>query len=219
MKKILFLLLATITLIGCSKSDDKEVQQPLKVSKQEFEIFVGQKVDIEATSGQKITFSSENDLIATTDDKGSIYGNLVGETTVKVSDGKTSINLKVVVLPKNTIFEEPYFSSSREDVLNHFKGKTTEIDNKESAMALYFKEGNQRYGYAYVFQENTKDAVLLSVPILSSYSAEEINNWIKERYIFIEKRNGKFFHSSPDKKNLVSVEITLNSVNIFFTKI
>ncbi|AMD85085.1 Ig-like domain (group 2) [Capnocytophaga haemolytica] len=217
MKKILFLLFVIVSVIGCSKSDEKEAQAPLKVSKQEFKLFVGEKVDVGAVSAQKITFTSENDLIAAVDDKGVISAKLVGETTIKVSDGKTSLNLKVVVSPKNTTFEEPYISNSKEDVLSHFKGKTTDIDDKGEGLVLYLKEGSLRYRYIYIFKEEAKNGVQLSIPI-TSYSSDEIISWLKERYFFYERKEDQLFFFSPDRKTVALLKVESKSVNIFFFK-
>lgn len=212
MRKILFLVLVALLSVACSKSDDNS--KSLSVEKQEINLLVGESLNIVASSSEKVLYSSENELIAKVSDSGQVTAQIAGETSVKVSDGKSTINVKVIVSPKNKLFVEPIFDITKDEFIAHYEklgGKKIEIG---SQMGIAFNHGTQR-AYIYMFD----DFLSLGIPSLNAYDVKEINDWLKERFIPLRQEGNIFMYVSPDKKKLIGVQISLSNIIISFKKV
>lgn len=216
MKKLFFIAFIMLITLSCSKSDDNS--QPLNVTTEELNLFVNEYLTISASSSEKISYTSENPLIAKVDDNGKVTAVLVGETNIKVTDGKTTKSVKVTVSPKNTLFFEPILVSSKEEFIEKYRKSGGEFSERTSSVAYLFNKNTEK-AYAYMFLDSTS-AVVLYIPITSYHSIARITDWVKERYIGVTKEGDIYYFGSPDEKIILGLQYSAsdNVVLIVFNK-
>lgn len=216
MKKLFFIAFITLITLGCSKNDDNS--QLLNVTTEELNLFVNEYLTISASSSEKISYASENPLIAKVDDNGKVTAILVGETNIKVTDGKNTKSVKVIVSPRNTLFFEPILVTSKEEFIEKYRKSGGEFSELTNAVAYLFDKKTEKT-YAYMFLDLTSQVVLY-VPVTSYHSITRITDWVKERYIGVTKDENTYYFSSPDEKMILALEYSTsnNVVHIIFSK-
>ena len=101
MKKIALILLGVCLILGSCKLTDKN-----KITyngKNTIDIVLLEKYDLDASSGSKLTYHSDNEMAVTVNSDGIIQGKNVGDANVTISNSVNSITVKVIV----SLFEEP----------------------------------------------------------------------------------------------------------------
>ncbi|MFK8281618.1 Ig-like domain-containing protein [Capnocytophaga cynodegmi] len=211
MKRILFLLLLTIVFIGCSKNEDKI--EALNVTTQELSLYADESLSISAQSGNKITYTSENPLIAKVDESGKVTAHFIGETKIKVTDGVTSKEVKVIVTPKYTYFHEPIILvASKEEFIEKYSnigGQILTID--DNTLCLFNRDTPKTYFYSYSNSIlNGYKNINLNTPINSYYTPSKIISWIKERYVYVKQEGRSVFFASLDGKVSLAFTVSIN---------
>ena len=108
MKKIALILLSLCFIItSCGeKNKTNEIDRSIKYNGPEtINIVLQENYKINASSGEALSFYSENALIATVSDDGKLFGKNIGETNIKIYNSENEIEIHVVV----SLLEEPTF--------------------------------------------------------------------------------------------------------------
>lgn len=178
MKKLLLLLLiAPFIFISCGSDDDDD---SISLKETEKALKHGETYQINATSGNKITYASENEYHATVSESGLVTAARIGETQISLSDGKSAKKFKVTVSPESTMYPDPNleFGISKSDLI-----KKLGTPSKETADGMsYDNFSTKAPQVAYLFDSNNK---LKSVGVIvkTAYSSE-LGTFLRERYVY-----------------------------------
>lgn len=204
MKKYIVLVILSLFVASCSKTE-----QVLVVPLKNISVKVGDQIILRPESSLSLSYSSENEQIASVNEQGQVVGRLKGTTFILISDGKTTEKVEVSVLPKSTIFAEPILVASSEEFKEKYAslgGEYTENGYKDfytqKEYSAYYLNKDTDKAYTLVFFHDTaKKELMIEIPNEKAYSVEAILYWITERYIALGQE-GDFFHYLSANKAL-----------------
>ncbi len=204
-KEIIFSVFLVLLFVNCSKEPKYELKIPKKTIELHFQETTG--INATSNSGNEITYTTKNELIATVDSNGIIEGGVVGDTEIIVSDKVNTEKVKVKIVPKYNTFEEPLlnFNSTRSEVKKfHDKGSAEKIVEDEKAIGIRYNN----YFTIYVFE---KGKIKLSTIFfeISKFNTDDIVGFLVERYVLVERSDDKteYYFLTKDKKMVVLLEV------------
>lgn len=197
MKKVLFALLLSVPLVFSSCSDDDDdnkVNNEIRVNKSNYTLNYKDQAPIEAVSELGIFYLSENEYIAKVSLTGIITAGKVGETVIKLTNGKDSKNVNVNVEPLYNMYPEPTekvnFGDSKAKVKSVFGNPTVENSN-----AILYSNYHSFYTYMFLFDSNGNvESMAVSFDILET---SDLDNFLIERY---QEYKSKYLFSYTNEK-------------------
>lgn len=212
--KYLYIFIATALLsVSCNKEENNA--DAFSVATEEISVNVGETAQIQAVASEKITFSVENSQIATINERGRVLGRLKGETIAKITDGKTTKEVKINVKATSNLFFEPFLVSSEEEFKEKYATSGgeytergyTEFYSRRVYSAYTLEKGTEKeYKIVYYHDTATKE-VMIETPNNDLYKVETLLYWISERFLPL-KQEGDFFHYISHDK---SIEVTFDA--------
>lgn len=151
MKKLLFLAFALAFFCACSDDDSG-----IGLEKTEIELLSDESYTILSSSDHVLTYTSDNNFVATVSSQGVIEAQRIGHAKISVSDGETVEYISVKINPKYDLYPEPFleFGTKRSDIIARFGIPTQEteqgisyIDNTNTAKApvrIFLFDDNDR---------------------------------------------------------------------------
>lgn len=203
MKKYIILMIISLFIASCSKTE-QELTIPLK----NISVKVGDRVILRPESAVSLSFSSENELIASVNEQGQVVGKRKGITFVQVSDGKKTEKIEINVVPKTSYFFEPILVTSVEEFKQKYaqtKGEYIEngyedFYSRRMYSAYQLNKGTDN-AYTIVFYHDTADKeIMIEIPNEKAYSLEDILYWVTERFVPFRQDGDSFEYFSPDRK-------------------
>lgn len=187
MKRLLLftIFLVSLTIVsGCSKNENES----LSLTPDEFNLYTEEIKT--ATASKDVSWSSEDEFVATIDEAGEVTAQHVGSTIIKAKatagNGSGTINMNVI--PKYHTYEDPLFlfGESKQKI----KNRETNKIQRETDNVLYYATSNPYILRMYSFDSNR----LKGVAVTCSWSfALEVMNFLLERYMPIGSDNDEFF--------------------------
>lgn len=173
---LIALAVACMLLTSCRKE--------FELSETSVKMYVDDLYTIESENGTNLVYTSDNPYVATVSESGVVTANFVGKATIHVTASEGEQALKVDVLPLYTTYEEPCldFTMNWNDVMTMYEdsylGKNT---------TTCFFEGEGRYSYGYLFE----DDILQAVFVWCQYtSIDKIHQFLGERYYYEGEYDG-----------------------------
>lgn len=201
MKKILFLMMAALTILGCSKdSNDPDGIIDISFSKNEINIPVGDEINI-TINGVDISqcnLYSENDFIANVlalGGKANISAEHTGSTKIiaEYKNKKAECVVNVTSLINHIGNPNLLFGSSMSEIKKTVKG-TIETESDKS---IEFKEDFEYPIYtSYYFNNDKLECVCSQVNITNDFI--KVTNSLKERYKYISSESKVHWYSNPN---------------------
>jgi hypothetical protein len=182
---LLFTVMVNLTflsiILSCTKADDS---QAIKLRTPSISLFAGSKSQIVISSGiEGCTFESKNPSIASVSSAGEVRGNIVGETSIIITNSQKNFNAicEITVSPQYHMYREPClnFTTSVADVKHYEERKLV----SESATELGYQGENSNITAVLYSFDNSK---LKSSAVLIPYTTSNttlLANFIKERYL------------------------------------
>lgn len=180
MKKILFLSLATLMMVGCSNDDETK----LSLSTNNISIYSEDTEEI--TANEKVTWNSDDEFVASVSAKGVVTGEHVGKTKVTATSSDGESQCQVEVKAKYNTYADPVFSFGANK--STIKSKETRtLDNETSTGLLFKPEKSTIGGVAYLFENEKMTGIGVNV---KTASAMEATKFLIERYLVVAAGNG-----------------------------
>lgn len=178
MKKLLLFLLVLPFVLGSCGSDDDDDSISLKETEKVLKY--GETYQINATSSNKISYTSENKYHATVSESGLVTAGRIGETQISVSDGKSTKKFKVTVNAESNLYPEPNieFGISKADLIK----KLGTPDSQTDSGIGYLNYSTNAPIAMYLFDSNGK-LNSSTVMVKTAYSSE-LGTFFKERYVY-----------------------------------
>lgn len=204
MKKVLFLLVVLPMLFAaCSSDEDNETWN---ISESNIELNVNEEINV--SSNQKVSWKSENPLIATVNEKGRILALLVGKTKIVVSNSNEIKEINVTVKGNCNYIVEPFlkFSDSYSKIQSY--------ENREKYMystdeeLIYWGEDNGIIDNVRYKFDNGKMTSCMLVTHYANY--ESVLDYLSERYVPLKEEGNFIYLASPDGKTLVGLTISIS---------
>lgn len=210
-------ILAVCSIVSCGDSSD-EPTSVLSLSQSNVTIVRCMTQVIEISMGQAKQATSDNDFVAYAYLSGNrleIVANKVGNATIAVTDGISTVNCKVTVTPVNTEYGEPYlaYGASIQDVRQNAKGVITE-EGRTYVGGYYIRCHDNNYNYfIYYFDKNDK---LECVANNTSGNWMTAIDYLMERFKLVSSANATF--SRPDGGGVAKLtnQTGNNAFYIFF---
>lgn len=196
MKKILFLSLATLLMAGCSKDDGAK----LSLSTNSVSLYSEDTEKV--TASEKVTWSSDDEFVATIDNDGTITGEHVGKTIITATSNNGEDKCAVEVKAKYNTYTEPIFEFGASK--STIKSKESRILDTEKETSLLFKpEKSAIQGVGYLFKDGKMTSIGVNVKLSS---AQEATKFLIERYLVIgagvEGFAGIMINNLPNKASM-----------------
>lgn len=201
MKKSLFLLtLMLMIVVGCSKDDDA------KLSLSTNSIFLYAEDTEKITANEKVTWSSDDEFVATIDNSGTVTGEHVGKTIITATGDNGESKCTVEVKAKYNTYTEPVleFGSSKSTIKS--KEKRTLL-NEDATSLSYKSDKSPVQVVIYLFENGKMKSVGVFVNLSSS---RETTNFLLERYMPVSTGSGNIagimLNNLPD---LATMSVTI----------
>ncbi|WP_165042378.1 Ig-like domain-containing protein [Dysgonomonas sp. ZJ709] len=177
MKKLLLLLFVLpLIFVSCGSDDDNS----LSLKEAEKTLKYGNTYQINASSDNKITYTSENEYHATVSESGLITAGRIGETNILLTDGNDTKEFKVTVNPESNLYPEPNveFGISKSDLIK----KLGTPDYQTSEGIRYDNYSSNAPQVAYLF--DSSDKLETSVTMVKTAYSSELGTFLGERYVY-----------------------------------
>lgn len=209
MKKLL-LFLFTPLMFACG-GDGKE---SISLSESETTLKYQGTYQINATSENSISYTSEDEYHATVSSSGLVKANKVGETNILVSDGNSTRKFKVTVSPQSSLYDEPLtdWSLTKSQVISKLGTPASQADS-----SCIYQPSNSAISYImYLF---TKAGKIKSVGVViqTAYTSE-LATFLTERYTYAGQSNDTFlyYNQSTTAKATTIIGLSLYSTSYWF---
>jgi hypothetical protein len=195
MKNLLPLLLSVLIFTSCSKKDPEPeiiIDAPtldLKYDQQHQYALKKGSDDIFAST---FTWKSSDDKVGTIDANGRFSARKIGVTIISGTESGTSVESKVTVSPRVTLFTEPVieFGATKADIKSKEKRKL--LQETDEGLAYEGQSGTQTRGVVYLFPGGKMSGAIMLFDNATS-TATISSTFIKERYPDRETQDGKVY--------------------------
>lgn len=179
--KIFYAMCAMCAFSFVSCSDDDDDDSSFKLPPESVSFNQGDNQQMAADDGRALTWSVDDEFVATIDDDGLLTGCHVGETNIVAVDSKGGkACAKVVVEPKYNLYTEPCIQWG--DTKEQVKGlDKRELLDEDDNTILLKADGSADY-VLYTFEDGGLKAV--SILIGTSYTKASVN-FLFERYEYL----------------------------------
>ncbi|MCI1786343.1 MAG: Ig-like domain-containing protein [Bacteroidales bacterium] len=184
-------LLVTTLVLSCTKDDGSK---SIKLNTPTVSLLAGSKSQIVISPNvDGCTFESRNPTIASVSSTGEISGNMVGETSISITNSQKKFNAacNVTVSPQYHMYREPClnFTASIADVKSYEERKLI----TESTTSLGYQGENSNIAIVlYAFDNKILKSASVLIPCTSS-NTTLLANFIKERYLITADDNTVYF--------------------------
>lgn len=227
MKKYLLFMLAflPITLFTACSSDEDSGNN-LKLDKSELVLYHDGTHTLKVLgNSDRLSFKSENPMVASVDEYGKITGNCIGNTTILTSSGNYLLKCKVKVIPMITYIPEPYlgfgetYNTVKDVVTKENPNTIISVRETNNSIVLKRKADNAQFLYAYNFENGTlKSSMIFLETTQYPKSGKSLLEFISERYFPVTKISStEYGFMSPDKKIAVIVANDNGLLSVYFT--
>ena len=146
----------------------------------------GETYQINAECEYPITYTSEDEYVATVSEDGLVTANFVGSTVITLQAETDSQTFEVTVAPVSELYPEPEieFGESKESVIERFGEPAAET---EEAIG-YNDYSDNTMMLMVVFDEN--DLVEYYAVVLDTEYSEELDTFLSERYLYAGEAEG-----------------------------
>ncbi len=180
MKKILFLTIAALAIIGCSKDEDSKIT----LSTDNVVLYTEGTEQISAN--EEPTWKSDNKFVATVSNTGVIKGEHVGKATIIAIGKKGDASCRVEVKAKYNTYTEPVLIFGANKSTIKAKEKRT-LDTEKEGSLLFKPDKSTIKGVTYIFENNKMTAAGVFV---NTFSALETTDFLIERYLVVGAGSG-----------------------------
>lgn len=207
MKKLLLISLF-IPFISCSSGDKSSLSLDSSSESMHFE----DTYQIKANSDNSISYKSENEFHAKVSSSGLITAGRVGETSIIVSDGSETKNIKVTITPVNTLYEEPYtdWTLTKSQILAKLGTAYSSPTD-----GLIYQTSNAKAPFCgYTFDANgniTSSSVLINTAYTS-----EASIFLKERYFPVSTSNNVIYMINNLTISQSTTTVTISVYNLSY---
>lgn len=182
MKRILFLAIALITLIACSKDDEEK----LVLSSDNISFNYGDGEQLSANL--ECTWASYNSFIARVDDKGLVRAGCVGQTVIRARTGSQSAECVVEVKPRFNTYREPILDfGMTKAMVKSLESRTLLADDTDQLLFAGEKSGVS--GVTYNFENGKMTSALVGIYERSEL-ATTLADFLRERYLVVDINSG-----------------------------
>lgn len=204
LSSFLFVCFFSILVTGCSKDEIDSIT----VKSDAISVLVGSKIDLGATSGSKITYTSDNPYYATVSDAGIVTGGRVGSTNITLKNSTVSKIVKVTTISTNFLYPDPLlaFGASQSEMVA--KLGTPTVQNTTGIM--YNNSANTTDGTLYLFTNDKLTQV--TVFVKTSFSSL-LSSYLTDRFAYAGQMSGSYiyFNDIVSSKITIGVSCTLQS--------
>lgn len=210
MKKLIFISITVLFLLNSCKKELESISlNPSSISmhydeSEQLEVSYSPS-DLEVPP--EFNWYTDNEKVAEIDQDGIVYGVKVGETIVyaETTDKKFQASCNVKIIPASNLYKEPVIKLGESKA--YVKSNETRVIEDEIIDVIYYKGENSRVrNVFYMFDNGKLDAsiVLLAnqIPV-----AEEVLNYLDERYYFQFTGDGSRYYFTQDEKVAVVVGV------------
>lgn len=200
MRNFYILLLTISSIIGITSCEEED---KFKITVSEITLYNKDTYQIEATSDNPITYTSEDEFHATVSQTGLVTAAFVGTTNIIVESGGETKLITVTVSPKQTIFYEPFIEWGTTKTAIRLKFGNNGYENTEINYIDYDGlNASDVVGTRFIFDDNNR---LSSTAIyLYSEDFDKAALALHERYQFLESEeteDGGLMHFFIDALN------------------
>lgn len=179
MKKLLFVSAIILSLMSSACSSDSNTDGMITTNIEVITIGHNEQMQVEASSTEAIFYEVENSFNATVSQSGIISGRFVGETNLWLTTSRDHKCIKVVVEPKENLFQLPNvkLGQTKESVIEEFGKPNSQTENAigysgfaEDAPIIMF-----------VFSNSNK---LINILVLvEKANKAKVDRFLNERYL------------------------------------
>lgn len=180
MKKILFLSLITLMVVGCGNDD--EANLTLDASK--ISLYADDTEKIIAS--ENVTWESDNEFVATVANNGIVTGEHIGKAIIIATSANGEAKCEVEVKAKYNTFTEPIldFSASKSTIKSKEK---RELQREDETSLTYKPDKSPVQSVIYLFENGKMKTAGVFVNLSSS---RETTNFLLERYMPVTTGSG-----------------------------
>lgn len=186
-----------IAFTSCEKEDKKDIIQMDVLEKK---MYSTDTYQIQATSIADITYAVENRYHADVSEEGLVTARFVGETEITLSNGEDSKNIKVIVEPRHTVYDEPdiEFGETKKSIISKFGNP-----HLEGEFVMVYDEYSTNAPRLIIVFDDGKVSVY-SVMVKSSLISS-LEDFLQERYMLYEE---EALEGDPSITFINSLDIT-----------
>lgn len=195
--RLLFGLVAIITITSCSKSNDDDLNIPQNIT-----IEVGEDYSLNINR----EWSTNKDFVATVDGSGKITGSHVGECDIVSGENKCHVTVK----PNYTLYREPYFdvNMSKEYVMSLYGEPYNVSSNGNIVM---YETGQDSAPYImYTFEDGMLKSS--SIVVRKTYESS-LKLHLRNRYAYFQYSDGLYQYVNAYKADEVTLFVMYGSYN------
>lgn len=208
MKNKLILIAGLCTLL-CSCDSDLFDNTPLSVSPTSLSLYVGDTYQLTVNKTKNITYSPVDSWYATVESNGLVTAKKLGKTSIKVSDGNSSVYVSVDVKSAYELYPDmDYYIGKQFSVFDGAFGNYDETTTTDDYIT-YWYDHRTKYdiSFGFVFKKGddlgTIQVVAVYVPL--TYE-KQIKTYIWDRYFCPETLNDVYYLYNHNKKVSISFE-------------
>lgn len=197
MKKLSLVLMAVLAFafVGCNSwldfpepepEPEPDVEAVITLEETSTTLHKGETYQINAECEAPISYSIENEFVATVSEEGLVTANYVGNTVVNLASESDTTAFEVTVEPVSNLYPEPEieFGETKEAIIERFGQPEAETEdaigypnyseNSVMLMVMFNEEGLVE-NYAVIFATSFE---------------EELETFVSERYMFVQEMDG-----------------------------
>lgn len=195
MKKFMMLVALALPMVFASCSSDED-ETAITLDKSALEVSY-QGTGAISTETKNVKWTSDNEFVATVDEKGVVTGIHCGEANIVATKGELMATCKVTVLPTNMDYVMPYLTwgATVAEVESAFKGFEKDPTSTSTTLNYWTNCANKTYpAYQYLFNGKVNDVSyngLYTAGLLTEGSADDdvisttinkMNTWVSQYY-------------------------------------
>lgn len=193
MKKYFGMIALALALLSCGKDDDATA---LSFASEKVEVDFNQSVKLVVNGGGAVSYTSENEDIATVDAAGKVTGHLVGETVITAKAGDQSAICTVVVKPTLATYVEPFvkYACKPSDI----KAKESRTLSSETVSEIIYAGENTNVKTVTYSMDSATGMLGATVVLKSTAGFDTVKSFLTERYPLTNSAGGAYVFENDD---------------------
>jgi hypothetical protein len=218
MKKLLYFCLAllvsaivSVSFVSCGSDDD---DPGLSITPESVVMHYNDTKQLKSEGAT--SWLSNDEFVATVDQKGVVTGGHVGTTQIVASNGKKSASATITITPEYDLYDTPITDFGASKSVIKSKERHELSSEKDSYLSYTYSEGNHPCLVTYNFDQNKLSTILVALKYSDYITA---GYYLIERYQPFGKTDELYVFINSNKTDKATMGVSLGTMTISGSKI